>query len=187
MDGIHIPALRSSRLTLRALCADDHPHLLALAHDPEVMRYMHEGPPPSAGEVWQRMAIALGQWGLRGYGMMAVDDAEGFVGQIGFCHPFDLPEPLLIYVFGRQGWGKGYATEAVGLILDWMFMAHQPRRILSRIAPGNVASARVASKLGAVRIGTTEQAGVVLGMWVYSRSSWTPANSQGGLAQRAGE
>ena len=137
-----------------------------------------------SGSAWQ---LRSANGACAGYGMMAVDDAEGFVGQIGFCHPFDLPEPLLIYVFGRQGWGKGYATEAVGLILDWMFMAHQPRRILSRIAPGNVASARVASKLGAVRIGTTEQAGVVLDMWVYSRSSWTPANSQGGLAQRAGE
>mgnify|MGYP001794065849 CR=1 FL=1 len=49
MDDISIPTLRSSRLVLRALHADDHPHMLALANDSEVARHMHEGPPPSAG------------------------------------------------------------------------------------------------------------------------------------------
>jgi RimJ/RimL family protein N-acetyltransferase len=132
-DGIYIPTLRSSRLVLRALCADDHSHLLALATDPEVTRYMREGPPPSAGEVWQRMAIALRQWGLRGYGMMAIEDAQGFIGRIGFYHPYDLAEPPLVYVLGRRSWGIGYATEAVTLILNRMFATHQPPHVPSRV------------------------------------------------------
>jgi [ribosomal protein S5]-alanine N-acetyltransferase len=86
MHGIHIPTLRSARLTLRALCADDHKHLLAMASDAEVTRHLYEGPSPSAGEVWQRMAFALGQWGLRGYGMMAIEDSDGFVGRLGIHH-----------------------------------------------------------------------------------------------------
>ena len=167
MDGISIPTLKSSRLVLRALHAGDHPHLLALANDPEVTRHLHEDPPPSAAEVWQRMAAALGQWGLRGYGMMAIDDAEGFVGRIGFYHPYDLAEPRLVYVLCRRTWGNGYATEAVTLIRDWMFAHHRPPRILSRIAPDNIASARVASRLGAVKIGTEEQAGVTVDLWAY--------------------
>ena len=55
------PTLRSSRLTLRALSAGDHEALLAMSNDPEVTRHLNEGPAPSAGDVWQRMAIALGQ------------------------------------------------------------------------------------------------------------------------------
>ena len=107
--------------------------------------------------------------------MMAVEDGDGFVGRMGFYHPYDLPEPLLVYVLCPRAWGLGYATEGVALIRDWMFAVHQPHRILSRIAPGNAASARVASKLGAIKVGTTEQAGAVLDLWAYYRSSPTPA------------
>jgi len=81
----------------------------------------------------QRMAIALGQWGLRGYGMMAIEDAQGFIGRIGFYHPYDLAEPPLVYVLGRRSWGIGYATEAVTLILNRMFATHQPPHVLSRV------------------------------------------------------
>jgi hypothetical protein len=34
----------------------------------------------------QRMLIALGQWSLRGYGMMAIEDAQGFIGQKQFLY-----------------------------------------------------------------------------------------------------
>lgn len=166
MDGIPIPILRSSRLVLRRLCAEDHPHLLAMVNDAEVRRFS-TNPPPSAAEVWRRTAFALGQWGLRGYGMMAVEDQDGFVGRLGFSHPYNLPEPLLGYMLCRRGRGKGYATEAVTVIRDWMFKTHKPQRLLSHIAPDNVASARVASKLGAIRIGTTVQQGTVMDVWCY--------------------
>jgi RimJ/RimL family protein N-acetyltransferase len=168
MGGIDIPILRSSRLTLRRFYAADHPHLLALASDPEVMRHMQEGPPPSPGEVWQRISVALGQWGLRGYGMMAAEDKDGFVGRVGFWHPYQQPEPLLVYALAKHAWGRGYATEAVGLICEWMFARHRLPRLLSHIAPENAASARVAFKLGATRQGTSVSNGVVLDVWCYA-------------------
>lgn len=165
-----IPVLRTARLTLRAIRAEDHADLLALAHDPEAMRYMHEGPPPMAADVWNRMAGALGQWALRGYGMMVVEDREGFVGRLGFFHPYGLPDPLLVYVIACSAWGKGYATEGVREALDWMMMTHRPRRIGSNIDPDNTASARVARKLGAVAEGTTDWAGATLDVWAYYSS-----------------
>jgi RimJ/RimL family protein N-acetyltransferase len=113
------------------------------------------------------MAFALGQWGLRGYGMMAVEDQDGFVGRIGIYHPYDAPEPQLSYILCRRGWGKGHATEGAGLIRDWMFDTHRPRRLTSQIARGNVASARVAVKLGAVQDGTTDRAGTAFEIWTY--------------------
>lgn len=167
MDGIPIPTLRSPRLTLRALCAADHGPLLAMSGDAGVTRHLNEGPPPSAAEVWQRMAAALGQWGLRGYGMMAVEDRDGFVGRLGVHHPYGQPDPQLSYIFCRRGWGQGYATEGAGLIRDWMFATHRPRRLVSHIAPRNTASARVAEKLGAIRDGHVVQAGNRLDVWVH--------------------
>lgn len=88
---------------LRTLCAADHAPLLAMAHDAEVTRYLHEGPPPSADDVQNRITRAIGQWEQRGYGMMALEDADGFVGRLGAFHPADATDPLLVYVLCRSG------------------------------------------------------------------------------------
>ena len=156
--------LRSSRLLLRAFSADDLPPLHAMALDPEVTRHLGGGGPPSTLEgVWQHVVAALGQWGLRGYGMLAVEDAEGFVGRAGFHHPLGEPAPQLSYILCRQlsyilcrrGWERGYATEAAAAARDWMLASHRPGRLVSHVAPANAASARVTAKLGTVRDGTT--------------------------------
>jgi RimJ/RimL family protein N-acetyltransferase len=114
------------------------------------------------------MAIALGQWALRGYGMMAVDDNDGFVGRLGVHHPYDAPDPQIGYIFCKRGWGRGYATEGVGLILDWMFTTHRPQRLISEIARDNVSSARVAAKLGASLESTITRADIAFDVWVFS-------------------
>lgn len=162
-----IPVLRSARLTLRGMRAEDHADLLALARDPEAMRFMHEGATPSAADVWNRMAGALGQWALRGYGMMIAEDGEGFAGRLGFFHPYGGAHPLLVYALAPRCWGRGYATEGVRLALDWLAEAHGPYRVTGNIDPANTASAHVARKLGAVRDGTAEWAGVTLDQWIF--------------------
>jgi len=107
------------------------------------------------------------QWTLRGYGMLAVEDAEGFVGRLGLFHPAEAPDPLLAYVFCRRGWGMGYATEGVGLFLDWMRSTHKPQLLLAHIEPRNVASARVAAKFGAIRTGTAQRGESTLDVWTF--------------------
>jgi [ribosomal protein S5]-alanine N-acetyltransferase len=99
--------------------------------------------------------------------MMALENNIGFVGRIGIYHPYDLPEPQLSYFFSRRGWGKGYATEAAALLRARMVDTHHPKRLVSHIAPDTFASARVASKLGAVRDGTTVHDGASLDVWAY--------------------
>ena len=99
--------------------------------------------------------------------MMAVDDCDGFVGRLGVYHPYDTPVPQLSYILCRRAWGRGYATEGISLMRDWMFATHRPLRLVSHIAPANVASARVAAKLGAIRSGTVDQQGVTLDVWTF--------------------
>lgn len=169
MTCIEIPTLRSARLVLRAFTADDLPHLHAMALDAEVTRYLGkdgaDGPPPTLEAVWQRLAAALGQWALRGYGMFAVEDAEGFVGRAGLHHPFGEQAPQLSYILCRRSWGRGYATEAAASARGWMLEAYRPGRLVSHIAPENAASARVAARLGAVQDGSTGRPGSPLDVW----------------------
>jgi RimJ/RimL family protein N-acetyltransferase len=99
--------------------------------------------------------------------MMAVEDQDGFVGRLWVRHPYDAPEPQLSYILCQRGWSKGYATEGCGLIRDWMFATHMPRRLISQIAQANVASARVAAKLGAMKDTTMDRAGIKFDIWIY--------------------
>jgi ribosomal-protein-alanine N-acetyltransferase len=168
MNTPAIPTLRTSRLTLRALGEADHAALHALAHDEAVGRFMHEGDPPSIDDIAARVAGSRRQWHLRGYGMMGVADAEGFVGRLGLFHPPDAADPLLVYALNRRAWGRGYATEGGRAFLRWLRETHGPRPVLAQIDPRNEGSARVAAKLGGVRTGTASRAGHMLDVWTLT-------------------
>ena len=70
------------------------------------------------------MERSLGQWSLRGYGLFAVEPADGrFAGWAGILHPVDWPEPELGYSLGQPFLGQGLATEAARAARDWAFAA----------------------------------------------------------------
>lgn len=54
----------------------------------------------------------------------------------------------IVYVFAADVWGKGYATEAATAIRDAAFTQRGLTRLIALIDPANVASARVAEKIG---------------------------------------
>jgi RimJ/RimL family protein N-acetyltransferase len=49
----------------------------------------------------------------------------------------------------RAHWGRGYATEAARAVRDWARAERGYDRLISLIDPANVASQRVAERLGA--------------------------------------
>lgn len=53
-------------------------------------------------------------------------------------------------MIGRDRWGRGYATEAARAVARAAFAEPGVDRLISVIRPANVASIRVARKLGAV-------------------------------------
>lgn len=58
------------------------------------------------------------------------------------------------YQLGSAYWGRGYATEALGAALDYLFWRALFHRVQGKCAMGNRASARVMEKCGMVREGT---------------------------------
>ena len=83
------------------------------------------------------------------------DDGE-MVGHIeffraaGYWDAFELSYQL----YGESHSGRGYATEAVQLLVDYLFAVKQRYRIQLVIVPANAASARIAEKCGFVLEGT---------------------------------
>ena len=54
---------------------------------------------------------------------------------------------------GKECWGKGFATEAVGLMTDYAFSHMNLRKIYATVNDGNAASSRVLEKNGFSLVG----------------------------------
>jgi RimJ/RimL family protein N-acetyltransferase len=96
------------------------------------------------------MAMFVGHWQLRGYGVWAVEEkATGaFIGRVGLHNPDGWPGIEVGWTLGRASWGKGFATEAGRAALTWSFDALGLDHIISLIHPENARSIRVAERLG---------------------------------------
>ena len=153
--------LETERLLLRMFRDEDFEAYAEFCADPDVMRYL-TGKPMTRVEAWRHMAMMVGHWTLRGYGMWAVEErATGaFIGRIGFNDPEGWPAFEIGWTLGRPYWGKGYATEGARVALDYAFDELDKPHVISLIHPENLGSISVAEKLGEKLEGETE----VLGM-----------------------
>ena len=89
-------ALRTARLLLRQFEEADLDAIARLYRDARFMR--HLGPLVARDDSWRHMAMLLGHWRLRGYGMWAVEHEGRCVGRIGLHFPEGWPD-LEVVVF----------------------------------------------------------------------------------------
>jgi RimJ/RimL family protein N-acetyltransferase len=145
-----VPSLDIANLRLRQFAAADLDDYAALCADAEVMRYLGDRGPLSREDAWRQLAMLIGHWTLRGYGMWAVEElASGaFVGRVGLHYPEGWPEPELGWALARRYWGRGYAFEAATAALRIAFVTLGWPRAVSLIAPSNLRSIRLAERLG---------------------------------------
>jgi len=154
-----VTRLETERLLLRPPTLDDVEAAGELLGDPEVMRFIGGSIAPR--EAWPTIVERwMFRWEANGMGPFVVERrADGrFVGRVGM-HVWDtrtwvpstwadagaFGQPELGWALARAMWGSGYATEAARAVREWV----QVDSLVSVIAPGNVASQRVAEKLGA--------------------------------------
>jgi RimJ/RimL family protein N-acetyltransferase len=91
-----------------------------------------------------------GYWSKDEGMLLVVDPRDEIVGEIEF---FPISHYLVGYelsylIFGEEHAGKGYATEAVQLLTEYLFARLRINRLQLNIHPGNDASRRVATKAG---------------------------------------
>ncbi|MBW4555212.1 MAG: GNAT family N-acetyltransferase [Trichormus sp. ATA11-4-KO1] len=166
-----IPQLDTQRLILRELRATDFDAYAQMCNDPEVMRYIGTGKPLSRSESWRNMAMIVGHWQLRGYGMWAVEQRQSseMIGRIGCWQPEGWPGFEIGWSLRRAYWGRGLATEGAKAAIDYAFQELKQSHVISLIRPENVASIRVAQKLGEKLQGTTEILGNEVVIYGISR------------------
>ena len=152
------PRLETERLILRDFVRDDLDALAATLGDPVVVRHL-TGEPIGREDCMRRLFMAVGQWPVLGMGMWAVErkSDQRLVGQIGF---FDMQRDITPSIMGlpEMGWifdssvhGQGIAHEACVAALTWLDATYGPVEVPAIISPENVASLKLAEKLGFVR------------------------------------
>jgi RimJ/RimL family protein N-acetyltransferase len=146
---VDAPILTTDRLLLRMLQETDFDEYAAIHMDAEVTRFTTRTHLDRL-DAWKHLAMIVGHWQLRGYGMWGVfeRDSGRLVGRVGFYYPDGWPDFELGWTMGRASWGKGYAPEAARACLDYAFDVMKRDHVISLIDPANVSSVRVAEKIG---------------------------------------
>jgi [ribosomal protein S5]-alanine N-acetyltransferase len=140
---------RTDRLTLRELTFDDTDGLFEVLGDPIAME--HYPAPKSRDETEAWIAWARASYDANGFGLWAVErTADGAF--LGDCGPMLQPVegelvPEIGYHIVRREWGHGYATEAALACGDLVLGELGFSRVVSIVAPENLASRRVAEKV----------------------------------------
>ncbi|KAA3619564.1 MAG: N-acetyltransferase [Calditrichaeota bacterium] len=70
------------------------------------------------------------------------------IGYAGLWYFFNEPQPQLIYVLLKDYTGKGYATEASKIIINYAFTKLQFQYLVAAIDEPNITSQKVAERLG---------------------------------------
>lgn len=156
---LHPPRLalpiHTERLRLRALSDDDETveRLHAIYGDAETMQYIGaSGTPAPDVATTRRILGRLVEHGrLHGFTLWAVDerDDEPLVGLCGLMwvegHG---PEVEAAYLFRRDRWGRGYASEALRAVLQIAHGELGLERVVALAYPENDLSRRVMEKAG---------------------------------------
>ena len=144
--------LETPRLALRHLEPSDLDALFVLYRDPEIRRYF-----PDGTRTLEETKREL-EWFQHGHpefprlGLWAtVERSSGaFLGRCGLL-PWEIDgkaEVELAFLIAKARWGEGLATEAALAIANYARLQLGLRRLICLVAPGNVASIRVATKVG---------------------------------------
>ncbi len=141
--------LTTDRLLLRPFCATDIDDYARMCADPEVTRYLGDGRPLSRSDAWRQMAMLVGHWHLKGYGMWAIEE--------------------------QDGWGRGYALEGARAALNHAFTALAQDHVISLIHPANERSIQLAERLGERAEGTAEVHGQPVIVYGIHRDGWRAA------------
>jgi RimJ/RimL family protein N-acetyltransferase len=170
------PSLVGPRLLLRRPRRADMEAWSDILVDAELCRYTGGAAPRITA--WSRVLAAAGSWDLLGFGLFSIVELSTgrWAGCIGPWCPPGWPGNEVGWRLAPWAQGKGYASEAAELTLEWVFGSLGWDRVIHCIHPDNAASIRLAERIGASLAGPValpaplEQEGLLC--WSQSADQW---------------
>ncbi|MEO1677686.1 MAG: GNAT family N-acetyltransferase [Pseudomonadota bacterium] len=145
-----IPDLETRRLVLRGPHAEDYPDFKATFAS---YRSRFMGGPLNPYETWMLYAAEIGHWEIRGFGMWMIHDKadDRPLGMAGGWQPAGWPEREIAWIIWPATAGQGYALEATDAARRHFYEIQGWDGAVSYLDPKNLASIRLAERLGARR------------------------------------
>jgi RimJ/RimL family protein N-acetyltransferase len=168
--------LETPRLILRPPQAADLEGWTEMMLDEPTVRFIGGVAPRAV--CWRQLMTMIGSWHAMGFGMFsAIEKSSGrWVGRLGPWQPDGWPGTEIGWAIIRECWGRGYAGEGAAVATDWAFDVLGWSNIIHSIAPENIASQRVAQKLGSRLLGPGKLPAPFaedrIDLWGQTREEW---------------
>ncbi|WP_377847047.1 GNAT family N-acetyltransferase [Bosea sp. UC22_33] len=145
-----LPELESQRLLLRPRALEDLDAIAAMNADPAVMKHIAAiGDPAMGREAVAARSFSHVERGLGYWSVFAKAEPAVFIGYVGLIPDgYAAEDTQLSYKFTVSSWGRGYAREAAARLLRHGFEALALASIAVTTHPLNLASLRLAERLG---------------------------------------
>ena len=168
--------LETPRLILRPPRTEDLDAWTEMMLDEPTARYI--GGVMSRPVCWRQLMTMVGAWHAQGFAMFSVIEKSSgrWIGRLGPWQPEGWPGTEIGWAIARDCWGKGYAVEGAETATTWAFDTLGWPNVIHSIAPANLASQRVAQKLGSRLIGPGKLPAPYeddpIEIWGQSREEW---------------
>jgi 8-oxo-dGTP diphosphatase len=150
------PLLRTTRLALRPLVAEDAPVFHRLINDWEICRRLPDAPFPYPAQLATDWIAAAehDREAKRAEQFALVEASSGaLIGVAGLRMAKGQKTAELGYWLGRAYWGQGYGLEAARRLADWAFAALPIHQMTAMVAADNDVSVAVLNRLGFAQSG----------------------------------
>lgn len=170
--------IETERLILRPPQGGDFDAYAIASADPEVRRFL--GGVVERPLAWRHFLQKAGAWPIQGFSMFSVIEksSQSWVGLLGPWYPEGWPGREVGWSLARHAWGKGYATEGAAAAMDFVFDVLGWDEVIHSIDSDNIASQKVAQRLGSCRRGSSRlplpppHDETLIDIWGQSRDEW---------------
>lgn len=156
---------------LRPMTMDYLDEYVALRSQSEIARYLRSRDQAALRE---RLGADQDRWNRDGYGpFAALDRYDGtFRGRVNLRRRADTNEIEIGWMFKRESWGQGFATEAAQAVITWCFQVLKIPYVTAFMKPANERSHRVAKRLGMTLLRTGSSDSGIEQVFAISRDAW---------------
>lgn len=147
-ESLDYPAIETDRLFLRMFEAKDLEAAYLLFNDSDVQKYLSPKNRRTRQQLKVLLKNAVRYWREKGFGLWCVTEKHigEMIGYCGFQNFDETGEVEIVFGFLKEHWGRGFATEAATVCLQFGFEKLNFKKIFAATNPENVASLRVLEK-----------------------------------------
>ncbi len=175
------PTLDTERLILRPLCMEDAEQIQEKFNNWNVIKIIGGGVPwpyPDDGAITFLESILpkMEAGETYGWAITLKSHPEELIGQMAYRHITEQQDHRSFWL-GEPYWGKGYMTEAIEAVQDFIFFDLGVEKIIVKNSKSNEASRRIKEKTGARLIGEAKsdyhEGPQIEEIWEVTKENWS--------------